>query len=252
MSTLDPRRIWQVLHLQVLLHGRSLLAYLGPTLAVLFINALSHGESYEEYKFFEVFYIIFLLVGGFIFATSCLPENKSPDGRQAFLTLPASDGEKWVASYLYAGPFFFVAGTLGYWLLTLIVQAVLAIFSAEVPSGFNPIAAFAQDDTFVVYWLGVVPLGLLAAILFNRGAWIKMIGVVFAIALAIAAFAALTFRIVFYKFFTGFWYMPDNAGLRLDGPSEIFDPEDHAFLTTAVLGLFFLAVSYFRFHEKEV
>ena len=247
MSTIDPRRVWAVLRMQVLLHGRSLLAYFGPTLAVLFISAIS--ERGAQSTILHDLYPFFLLFGGFVFAASCLPENKSPDGRQAFLTLPASDAEKWLASYLYAGPFFFVAGTLGYWVLTLIVQGTFAAFSLGQPEPFNPLARLGDPELVVSYWFGVVPLGLLAAILFDKGSWIKMIGSVIVGALAVAALAALTFRVVFREYFTGFWRLSGESDMHFGGSSLL---DEHGLLLTALTGLFLLAVSYFRFQEKEV
>ena len=251
-TTINLSRVWRLVRLQVLLHGKSVLPYFGIALGVLYLNASTHGEdSYENNSFFQIWYAVFILLGGFIYAASCLPENKTAEGRQTWLTLPASDSEKWLASYVYTGPLFFLVGTIIYWLLSLILRATAGIFHIN-PGTFNPFTTWVTEWEIVAsYFLLVQPLGLLAAIVFNKGAWIQMPGVIIAYIAAIAGLVALTFRLVFYDMFTGFWTPIDGVNLQLREP-DILDKDEHQLLLTVVFGLFLLTVSYFRFQEKEV
>ncbi len=253
MSTFNPTRVWQVLRLQVMLHGRWILMYFGPMLAITFINAVhidSDVRTGDNETMFAELYAFFLLVGGFIWAAGSLPENVTPDGRQSFLTLPAGDTEKWAAIYLYSGPVFYLAFTLGFWILSLIVTAVTSAFDLVELTPFNPLDASLHDD-LRFYFLIVQPLGFLAAICFNKASAVKTVGVGLAALLALGIVTVLAFRLVFHDHISGFFTFDGDADFGVGGPFAFDSDEAPAWLAFAI-GVYALAVAYFRFHEKEV
>ncbi len=253
MSTLNLSRVWQVVRLQAMLHGRSLLSYFGPTLALLLGAALLSGNFAAEGgepSFFIKIYNLALIVAGFIWAASSLPENKTPDGRQSFLTLPASDAEKWLGTYLYSGPAFFVVYTLGYLILTLVTGLVLAVFQLGVPPAFNPFSA-EMGEGIATYFLIVQPIGMLGAIVFDKSASAKTVGAALLVQAALAFIGLLVFRIVFHEYFSGFFTV-DADSFNFEGDGININLEDYGWWAGAALGLYLLTVAYFRFQEKEV
>ncbi len=253
MSSLNPTRVWQVLRLQSLLHGRRILMYFGPVLAILFISAVSGGDEVEAGEVRNLFASIYgpiLIIAGFIWAASSLPENATPDGRQSFLTLPASDSEKWLGVYLFSGPAFYLVFTIGYFLLSTVVSLIVGSTGMQAPALFNPFGS--QIDPVLTYFLVVQPIGFLAAIIFNKTAAAKTIGVLIAASFALGLIGVLIFRIVFHEYFTGVFTLDGNS-LDFQGENPFASSlTDYGWWIAALTGVYLLTVAYFRFHEKEV
>jgi len=234
----------------MLVHGRGALILFGPALLIfLFAIITSLGDEAlggaDDASFFEIWYGIFLLAMGYLATSASLPDLKTAEGRQGFLTLPASNTEKWFAKWLITGPVYALVMTAGYALLTLLANAIIGLFEL---GGFVPFQPFTDTvgDLLLVYLLVVHPIALLGAITFNRWAFAKTAGVALALAFGFGMLALLVFRIVFYDHITGFF----NVG-NININSEIGAGFDSVW-TTAAFALTLLAASYFKFREKQV
>jgi len=252
MHSLNIQRIGLLLRRQFLLHARSAYAILLPALLIFIFavltTAFDEGSQAGNPPFYLIWYGIFICIIGFIGTTKAIPEFTSSDGRQSFLTLPASNTEKWVAAYLYTGPIFFLVFSLGFWLLTLLTSAVLGT------AGYEPYQAlqlFTEDSWALAkgYFLVIHPVALLGGIVFNRFAAAKTIGVNLVVLLLVAAVALLSVRIVFRDHFTGFFTQVNGHGFNAN-----FDPTNADWFPVVMLVLtgLLLVASYFRLHEKEV
>lgn len=247
MSTININRVLKLVMRKILLHSPKLLAYFGPMLGILFLNTVGGGGGdMEDFPVFTVWFGVFLLGGGFIFTSASIPELDTPDGRQAYLTLPASNGEKWLATWFYSGPLFVVVFSLTYCLLTLLVEGILGIFNGRDFVYFN-LFTKSTWEMVKVYLLVVHPIALVGAITFNRHAFAKTAGVLMIISLGFAAVVALTIRIVYHEKFTGFFTPTGSINAN-----PMFDYDTAPSWMIVFSTIVILAVSYFRFHEKEV
>ena len=254
MHTLKLARVGLLLRHQALLYARKTFIWLAPAALVLLLTAYtSRGAdvSGSGAPFFAVWYGLLVGLGGFFVACQSLRENRTADGRQSFLTLPASDAEKWLAIYLWSGPIFLVVLTAGYWVVTLIVNALLGAFGL---AGFAPFTPFGEDAWWAVsfYLLIVHPVGLLGAITFDTWVEPKTTGVLLAAMAGLGLVAAVAFRVVFHEAFDGLFAMRGPVEFADGNPFAIDPVWGFGHVAETLFALVLLAAAYFRFHEKEV
>ncbi len=248
MQPISLHRIGLLVRRTFLLNGRKWFAYLGPLLAILFIAWSSSHDDNSNPNYFNTVFSILLIVFGFFQASTALSENKTADGRQSSLTVPASDTEKFLSAWLYSGPIFLVLFTLAFFVLTWVVTGILGLF------GIGGVVAFDPTHESVLsmmkfFFLIAQPLGLLAAIAFDRYAAGKMIGSIMAIAFGLSALAAITVRIVYRDAFEGFFTPVSNINM---GEPQMAVTSESPLILLLVLGTALLAATYFKFQEKSV
>jgi len=233
-----------------LLRGRNWLIYLGPLLAILFIAWSTSHDSNSNPSYFNSVYAFLLIAAGFFQATTTLAENKTADGRQSSLTLPASDTEKFIAAWLYSGPIFLLLYTAAFLVLTWVVIGILGLFGigGVVPFDLTQASVWQMIKTF---FLVAQPMGLLAAIAFNRLAAGKMFGYVMGVVGILAAITVLTVRIVYRHAFTGFFTPNGVDNINIGNPNIAMSSDSPIWLLIA-FGLTILAATYFKFQEKSV
>lgn len=256
MHTLNLSRVGLLLRHRLLLNGRSSFIWLAPALLVLIATAyLSSGGDGDEVgdpPFFAIWYGFLLLLGGFFATCATLKAHATADGRQASLTLPASDTEKYVAAYLWSGPVFFVGVTLAFWIATLIANGLVGALGLPGFTAFNP---FASSTWWVVsaFFLIVHPVAFLGAIAFDTKVAPKTGGVSAAVVFALALIATLAFRIVFADAFDGVFTPGSNSvQFRGENPFAVDPIWGFGHVAEVLFALLLLTAAYFRFHEKEV
>ncbi len=234
-----------------MLYGQKLWAYPGPLLGIMFIVWSMSDKSYTEgsaSNFLNSLYIVVLIVLGFYMSAHVLSEHKTADGRQSSLTVPASDAEKFIASWFYSGPLFMLVYTVAFFFLSWVMTGILGIFGIGGFPAFNPFEEVVfKNITF--FFLVIQPAGLLAAIAFDRAVIPKAFGTLLAVALSLGALGILTFRIVYRDAFEGFFTQVGK--LNVDGANFSVNT-DSPFVLLLVLGLMLLAATYFKFQEKSV
>ena len=251
MHVLDLGRVGQLLRQRFRLQGRSLWQQIliAAGLFVLGLLLSVGDDDPGDGQYYVVYYVLLTLTGGFVFTVRSLSQLATDEGRQTFLTLPASDTEKWLATYLYTGPLFFIVFSVVYWLVTVVTSLLLGAIGWAAPAPFDLFTANTLEHG-AVYLATVHPTALFGAIAFNRRPQLKTIGLVVAAVFATVAVTALAVRTVFHDHFTGFFTQVDpgaNLNVNVD-PIE----QPYWWVVLAVLALLMLAASYFRFHEKEV
>ena len=246
--TLDPRRLGLLLRHRLLLRSGRLLGTWGPVaLGFLLACALADGdEPGTDAPFFTVWYgLILLIVGSFRTARS-LPWMREADGRQTYLTLPASDAEKWLTTWIATGPVLLVGLSLAYWLSTALANLLIGAVGWPTYLPFEPFSG-AVGWIALTYLALVQPAFLLGAIAFNRHAHAKTIGIAFAALFGVVLVALTTVRIVFADQFDGFFSPRGNINAGPESP-----PEALAWALGALTTVALLAASYFKFEEKQV
>jgi hypothetical protein len=251
MHAFSLSRIGLLLQRFFLIHGRSLLGYLGPTFILLFfvwMGTQDEADVNGTISFFNNVFSALLLLLGFYFSSTILKEHRSDDGLQASLTLPASDTEKFASAWLISGPLFLGMYTLAYYLVSLVFIGLSAAFNLASIEGFNALAPEVLNSV-KFYLLFVQPVALLGAIIFNRYAGVKTIGVLIGVAFLLAGLALLTFRIVYRNYFDGLFTVSGN--IQFDGPPLHLNP-DSPFTVLIPIAVILLAATYFKFQEKSV
>ena len=251
MSSIDLTRVGRIIYLKAVQFERSALWSIPIVGTVLFVNLYLSGGGYDssDASTYEIWYASALVLGLYWVAAGTLNELSTPDGRQAFLTLPASDTEKWLGVYIYSGPVILTVFTLAFWFLTVVVGLLLSLAGVTPPEAFNPFGA-EVGEAILGYILIVQPLGFLSAIWFNKAGGIKVLGILTGVAIALALVAVITFRVVFHEYFTGLARFAD-VEFSGDDPLSI-NLASYGWWLAALTGSFLLTVAYFKFHEKEV
>ena len=253
MHTLNFQRVGLLLRHRVLLHAASLYRVVLP-LVILFLLSLiplaTDDNPGQVTGFLEGWLPAFVLLAGYFITSNAIPEMSSADGRQSYLTLPASNTEKWVTTYLFTGPILFVCLLLFFWVLSL---AAVAILDA---TGLVQVESLQFERGMLshiakTYFLVMHPVALLGAMLFDRFAFAKTAAVNLGVVLGLAAVTALAVRVVFYENFTGFFTSIDGAGPNINIGPEQFGP-NQLLILLGLFALLLLSASYFRLHEKEV
>ena len=254
MHTLHLGRVGLLLRHQALLYGRKTFIWLAPALLVLvgtaYLNAGSDAGGGNDTPFFAVWFGFLILLGGYFVTCSVLQEHRTADGRQSSLTLPASDSEKWLASYLWSGPIFFLAVTAAFYLVSVLVNALIGALGYAPFASFDLFSASAWW-TVSAYFLLVHPIAFLGAITFDTAVAPKTGGVLFAALFALGLIAALTFRVVFAEFFEGF-FSASKVEFAGGNPFAVDPVWGFGHVPEPLFALLLLTAAYFRFHEKEV
>lgn len=233
-----------------MLYSRKMLAYAGPLLGILFIawSTTNNTTGAEDWNFFNKVYVGVLIVLGFYQAANTLSEHKTADGRQSSLTVPASDTEKFISAWLYSGPIFLIVYTIAFFILSWIVTGTVGIFGIGGIPAFNPVEGNVLPH-IKFFFLVAQPVGLLAAIAFDRYPAAKIVGSLLAVALGLGAIAALTVRIVYREAFEGIFTPVGNVQMN---DTQLALNSDSPLVLLLLLGLTLLAATYFKFQEKSV
>ena len=242
----DLSRLGLLLKRRALLNVPSTLALYGIALAVfVFATFVAAQEAAEGSQFYVIWYGILLIGIGYLTTSNVITELSTAEGRQAYLTLPASNLEKWASAWLFSGPIFVVAFSAVYALLCLLANAVLG----AVGMPLTPFELFAEVPGKIVriYLLLVQPIALIGAIAFNRFAFAKTAGLVMAGSFALSIVSLLAVRIVYRDRFSGLFVPSGNIDMQGDGIAGYLDQWWVATLLFGVL----LAVSFFKVKEKE-
>ncbi len=252
METFNLARVGQLLWRRLILHTRGALIMVAPLLALLLVAVITtigdHQSSADEDEtLFMIFYYFLIVVYGYLATSASLPEMRDAEGRQSYLTLPASNLEKWFTTWLFTGPLFVLVASLVYSLLTVLVNVILV--ALQLPPNI-PFELFSEatGETIKMYLLLVHPLALLGAIMFNRWAFAKTIGILLLVAFGVAILAFITFRIVYADAFSG---LLSFDGEQLEANMNFSFGPGESELYTVLLAIGLLAASYFKFKEKE-
>ncbi len=246
---LNLNRVGLLLRRMAILHSPKQLRSAGLWFLLLIAASFLGNVDEAEGQFFATWYAVLLYIIGATLTVNSLPELRDADGRQAFLTLPTSDAEKWLATWVYTGPVLVVAFSLIYSVFCLIFNAVLSIWGGSFES-FALFGSASAWETIRTYLVFLHPALILGAIVFNRSPAQKTAGTVVIVFLALAAILVLAIRIIHYDQFEGFFTPIGNFNFTLFNDTE--PPTAIAWTIGALFSLALLAASYFKFQEKEV
>ncbi len=257
-SYFQPNRFLHLLKKDSLFDHRRTWLVAGAAFIIGLITIISWAyDGDSDTRMFHVdFYGGLLLFAGFVYTASAFKELDESNTAHLYLSLPASNFEKFFSKFLITTIGFAFTFTFIYWIFSLISNGIIeGYFDMDV----EPFRPFSDENGLLIKIFFVVqPLFLLGAIVFRKYAAAKTVVSTILLTILIAAICYLLMRIIYFDYFDG-WKMvgPDTNGeVR---PSQGF--EDFVtgplknigkFLFWYALPVFLWVVCYFKLKEKEI
>ena len=201
-----------------------------------------------------VFFIVFLLGGGSIFASTVFAQFGDKRPAAGALLLPASHLEKYLVAWLYSAPLFLLVFLPLFYLVNALVAYVGAA-PGQTPALLNLFTA-RQDFADGFWWFFLLnSVFLWGAIYFEKAHFVKTGFVVF---LGMAALSVLNYRALLSLLSGEVRFAPPFTGAGLQEGEAFYTltlPETQtawlALLPLALAALLWLA-AYFRLTEKQL
>lgn len=237
-------------------HKRTLItasAVFGILLVIILVWA--EDRDSDIYEFHEIYFPLILLAGGFIFTSIIFKDLDDSNKALLYLTLPASNFEKFLSKWLLCVICFPIIALTGYWLFSLIAAGLSqSLFDFGTPS-FNPFGA--EEWFFVKLYVVLQSIFFIGAIVFRKYVAVKTIGSLFIIEIIFAALIFLLFRILFASEFQGLFNIQDGGALGEPSQGFIDFMKGPAWTTAQylfwlVMPLLFWTVTFFKLKEKEL
>lgn len=197
----DIKRFWLVLRRDVFVQYRTIAVTVAAAFGVLLIAGLLSAYFGGDGDFHTVGFTLLLFFGGFIFTAHVYHELHKPLEGAAWLLMPASTLEKFLARAVLVSVGMAVGGGIIYFFFALVSEGINQLIFARGHELFNPVgrdALLAMAHYMV--WNAVILLG---AVYFRKNSLIKTILSLTGLAILLALFAALVVRIVFAPYFSG-------------------------------------------------
>lgn len=241
-NTFNIKRLSQFILRQASMNLTPFFIGIGGIFGILLIIAILTAQFNPE-DFGNIFPLgmVIFFAGGFIFSSSVFSELNSSGKSYSFLTLPVSNLEKVIGSWLLTSPLYIILYNLLFALIYFIsaISAGIETFSVSYfgTNFLNIIAVYAVLQT--IFFLG--------ACTFKNYNFLKTLLSIFLLFVILASFAGLLVGILF-----------DG---HIDGDNMNFDKNSSfAYVFTNIIpnifwfGLapFLLIVSYFKLKEREV
>ena len=223
---------------------------IGLILIMGFLSWIGYAsQNITDFKFWFTWFLMALMGGGLLLTSVAFWEFKSPAGRIQYLSLPASNLEKFATRHIY----------------TLIVYPflILSLFTVlyMILSSFYPNISIGSEDRFMIKmfmktYVLAHSVVIICGIYFNKYVAPKTMitgWAIFFISLLIGLFLV---RIIFHDMFSGFFQKKMDIDVTMDAEFqewlEIGIQDKLNAILLNVLPIFFWVVAYFKMKEKEV
>lgn len=201
-----------------------------------------------------IFFVLFLLVGGSVFASTVFSQFGEPRRATVALLLPASSLEKYLVAWLYAVPLFLLLFVPLFYLVTAAVGYASAA-PGQVPKLLN--LWQNRQEMAGIFWFFTLlsALGLWGSIHFTKAQFIKT---AFGTLVLLAVLSAINFQVVKGLISPGLRYGPPFADLALAEGGQYYGLAlaDHQLPWLSVLPLALAALlwaaAYARLTEKQL
>ena len=247
------KRLQYFIYRQTVLNIHSVIISAGSIFGVLLLYTIivSNFSPFQVAKI-PGFHIWIFFIAGFIFTGKIFSELHDPLKGYFYLTLPVSNLERLIGSWLLSSPLYII----GYGTFTfLMISLAGAITDSPVTvSSFFDIAYLEYISTFLV----LQTVFFLGACYFRKNIFSKTLLSVFLFFLSIGI---LTFIFAYFLFFSSektdftgnfqfFLYSENNNNYMFSIQNKFIDIV--TFLFWYILGPFMLLVSYFKLKERQL
>lgn len=251
----DPKRFGLLLRKEWRADHRTLLIIVALVITFLLLNALVYSDDPDNGPqwFNRIWYPVILYLGGFLFTSLSFHELVADAQRQFYLTLPASNLEKFASKWVVTAIFFPIAYTLLYQVVALGIGVAAKYYSGGYE--LEQLSLFGDFQRFHIRLFMVFQsVFLLGAVVFQRYSIVKTTFSLMIVGVGLLVFLYLCLRLVCPEYFNGFAMVEPGPQ-----PKEGFDLWIEDTLWTAVQYAFYLLIwptllliGYFKLKEKEV
>jgi hypothetical protein len=238
------------------LYGKNVLISIAAATAIVFVlNAFLFSINYSMSKYdqFDLFFsmvFLFALGGAAILWTGqAFPPFRSGIGTHNYLLTPASHLEKLVVEILLRIGLLLLIFPLIYWVATNFAMLVMSIvpeydlygFSFQLPEESLPIRDYAL---FISLGMMVPVIVFTGSTYFRKLPSVKTIAVVFMVVVVWWALIYFVMEIIGFKNY----YKDDGSLMFIDRENA----KIITIVTTWVINIYLIVISYFKLKEKEV
>ena len=254
----SPNRMALLMRNEIALNTKTIATVIGAIFGLLLlINVASVGSS-GRWDFHLVFFPLVLLIGGHVITSMSFRELHDKQKGYTFLTLPASQGEKYLSKLLITSIGYTVATVLIYLVFSLLAAGITELFFNRSHGIFNPFHHLMWR-TIGIY-IATHSVTFFSAVFFkrlhllNEILWLNILGI------GLGIIAVLLTKLVFWSWFPGFFVSMNFDHINIVDPAK-----QTAFMSffqgllrfTEILfyyiaPVFFWITGYFRLRETEV
>jgi len=208
--------------------------------------------GYEEMNWNMFPVIIFF--GGLIFTSVIFYEFNDKTGTHHYLSLPASNFEKFLSKWLITAILFPIGASILFLIYSKIGDAIYFNYRSE--TGYIP---WKLTDWWSIFFLKIYVVYqstyLIGAVVFQKYTFFKTSIVHWGISIASAIIGSILFRIIFADQFEGLFYI--NQDINMQTSDTVIDFMENKFLSILEFALWYLVppimwiVGFFKLKEKE-
>lgn len=254
----NPNRFMNLLKLEATTKNKRALMVLAAVLGAMLLYQflLIKNQDHDAYGWINESFGAMLMITGFIYTSYSFFELSESSTSMTYLTLPASNFEKFASKWLFS--------TLGFYLVFLIGYSIFAFIGINAVSAMTNFktesyAPFAETNWLLTKLYFVLSsIFLLGAITFKNYHAPKTVLSLVAFNIFLGVMTYLIVRVVFFEYFEG-WEPVRNVVNTEIRPNQNME----AFVTGPLktigklllwvgLPLFFWTVSFFKLKEKEL
>lgn len=259
VKQLSGRRIGILLRNELWGNYKTLIITAGAIAGLLLIINVASVSTAAQWDFNQVFFPITYLITGMIATSLTFSSMHNKEKGYSYLLQPASHLEKCISKIILTTIGYTVIIIAGYFLFSLLAAGITSLFFGTAHGVFNPFTREVWQ--YVGMYIVAQSIVLFSASFFKKLSLLKLILSVNGLALVLALVAALSVRLMFWKFFGGF---------GLDVSSEFFNSLSFTTGYDNLVGFgkglytglkifgcyimppFFWFLTYLRIREKEV
>jgi len=254
----NPNRLWHLLKLEATTKNKRALIVFAAVLGILLLYQflLIYNRDHDAHNWINQMFGGVLIFAGLLYTSYSFKELTDNSTSMTYLTLPASNFEKFISKWLFSTVGFYVVYLIGY-----SIFAFIGLNAAETLLEFKgeSYAPFADENWICtkVYFV-VSSIFLLGAITFKNYHAPKTVLSLVGLAMLIGTITYLIVRVVMYDFFDGWTPVNNAVDVNLRPDQDMIDFMEGPFVTIMkwlfwlALPLFFWIVSFFKLKEKEI
>lgn len=254
-SRFDLNRFWHLMKNDIVTNYRKLLIAAGAALGVLlFFNIISmFGSSGPAASL--VLYPQLLFIVGLLKTSSSFKDLHHPQRSYVYLTLPASNLEKFLSKLAVTTVGHVLATLVLFFTFSVLMAAISPLIFQQSYPLFNPFDRIVL--VLISIYIIVQSIFMVGAVYFRKNAFVKTLFSLFMLQIALALFVGILVKLVFIGYFEG-WHFTFDA-IRLSSPVVEQQLENFfwgfaqfmKFLFYWILAPVLWLVSYFRLKETE-
>ncbi len=257
-TLLNPARLLQLLKIDISTNYIKILGSIAAFFGICVFVATLNGDSSPNPDPSDPFHLNFfgfaILFIGFMFTSVLFNELNREHERQFYLTLPASNLEKFTTKWIESIILFPIVFVALYALFFMIIKPIImATMGCTLPD-------FSPSNTMILFfiklYISLSGIFLLGAVVFGNFSAVKTIASIAVLGAIFGLIVFIFFRVIFYDFFHGWEIHPPHDGREPAPWIQDFMskrmPTILEYLMWLAIPLFTWVVAYFKLKEKEV